>query len=200
MEREQYGFRRTRCGCDLCRAPCKHIPGSLDVEDLLRLCPENRDPFEWAEEHLTNDVDYERLAELLGRIIAPVPVAGVPLFAGWRTLAEPAAPKALTLQPYFVDVETRGELTRGVSVVDARPNTKNTPNVDLATGVDAVGVRVAGVRRLADRLQVEAAVARAPRDEVAVRPAAFEHQRRRRWQANPEADTAQGQDGGEHRR
>jgi inosine-uridine nucleoside N-ribohydrolase len=56
-------------------------------------------------------------------------------------IAALAVPKALTLQPFFVDVETRGELTRGVSVVDARPNTKSTPNVDLATGVDAVGVR-----------------------------------------------------------
>lgn len=52
-EREQYGFRRTRCACELCRAPCKHIPGALAVEDLLRLCPEQQDPFTWAEEHLS---------------------------------------------------------------------------------------------------------------------------------------------------
>ena len=52
-----------------------------------------------------------------------------------------ARPKALTLQPYYVDVETQGELTRGMSVVDARPNPASPPNVDLAIGVDAVGVR-----------------------------------------------------------
>jgi hypothetical protein len=50
--REQFGFRRTVCGCELCRAPCRHIPGSLDVSDLARLCPADRDVFEWAEEHL----------------------------------------------------------------------------------------------------------------------------------------------------
>jgi hypothetical protein len=28
------------------------MPGSLDVADLLRLCPPNEDPFTWAEQHL----------------------------------------------------------------------------------------------------------------------------------------------------
>src|SRR5262245_26882702 len=68
-------------------------------------------------------------------------------------IAALARPKAITLQPYFVDVETRGELTRGVSVIDARPNSNATPNVDLATGVDAEGVRdyiVETLRRAAD--------------------------------------------------
>ena len=50
--REQHGFRRTVCGCALCAAPCRHIPGSLDVADLDRLCPAGRDLFAWAEEHL----------------------------------------------------------------------------------------------------------------------------------------------------
>ena len=50
--REQYGFRRTECGCALCAAPCRHIPGSLDLADLERLCPPGRDMFAWAEEHL----------------------------------------------------------------------------------------------------------------------------------------------------
>src|SRR5207245_2003466 len=49
--------------------------------------------------------------------------------------------KALTVHPYFVDVETQGELTRGVSVVDARPNPAGKPNVDLAVGVDVLAVR-----------------------------------------------------------
>src|SRR5438128_2537880 len=50
--REQFGFQRTRCGCVFCQAPCKHIPGSLDVSDLWRLCPKGQDVFTWAEEHL----------------------------------------------------------------------------------------------------------------------------------------------------
>jgi hypothetical protein len=50
--RQQHGFSRTVCGCALCAAPCRHIPGSLDVSDLERLCPKERDVFGWAEEHL----------------------------------------------------------------------------------------------------------------------------------------------------
>jgi hypothetical protein len=50
--REQHGFRRTVCGCEFCRAPCRHMPGSLDVSDLLRLCPPGQDVFAWAEQHL----------------------------------------------------------------------------------------------------------------------------------------------------
>jgi inosine-uridine nucleoside N-ribohydrolase len=50
-------------------------------------------------------------------------------------------PSALTVKPYPVDVETRGELTRGMSVVDARWNRKSANNVDLVVGVDAPAVR-----------------------------------------------------------
>jgi inosine-uridine nucleoside N-ribohydrolase len=47
---------------------------------------------------------------------------------------------AISTRPMAVDVETRGELTRGMSVVDARP-TAPKPNVDLAVGVDVQAVR-----------------------------------------------------------
>lgn len=50
--REQHGFARTVCGCEFCKAPCRHIPGSLDVSDLPRLCPPDQDVFAWAETHL----------------------------------------------------------------------------------------------------------------------------------------------------
>jgi hypothetical protein len=50
--RERYGFRRTACACAFCAAPCRHVPGSLDVADLERLCPPGQDLFAWAEEHL----------------------------------------------------------------------------------------------------------------------------------------------------
>ena len=52
LARSQYGFHRTKCPCAYCAAPCQHIPGSLDVADLARLCPPNQDLFTWAEQHL----------------------------------------------------------------------------------------------------------------------------------------------------
>jgi len=47
----------------------------------------------------------------------------------------------LTTKPMRVEVETRGELTRGMSVVDARREQNEPPNVDLAVGVDVGPVR-----------------------------------------------------------
>jgi inosine-uridine nucleoside N-ribohydrolase len=50
-------------------------------------------------------------------------------------------PAMVSTRPMSVDVETRGELTRGMTVVDARPQTRAKPNVDLAVGVDVTAVR-----------------------------------------------------------
>jgi len=55
--REQFGFGRTVCGCAVCAAFCRHIPGSLDVADLSRLCPPGQDVFVWAEQHLRARTD-----------------------------------------------------------------------------------------------------------------------------------------------
>jgi hypothetical protein len=55
--RQVHGFRRTVCGCLLCQAPCRHVPGSLDLADLTGLCPPGQDLFTWAEEHLRAVVD-----------------------------------------------------------------------------------------------------------------------------------------------
>jgi hypothetical protein len=55
--REQFGFQRTVCACEMCRAYCRHVPGSLDVADLARLCPPGQDLFRWAEEHLRARTD-----------------------------------------------------------------------------------------------------------------------------------------------
>jgi purine nucleosidase len=52
-----------------------------------------------------------------------------------------AAPGALSTRRVYVDVETRGELTRGMSVVDQRAVPARDPNVDLAVGVDGEAVR-----------------------------------------------------------
>ena len=43
--------------------------------------------------------------------------------------------------PHFVDVETRGDLTRGMTVIDARPSTTAAPNARVATGVTVPDVR-----------------------------------------------------------
>src|SRR5262249_33273276 len=51
-----------------------------------------------------------------------------------------ALPGALSTRSMPVDVETRGELTRGMSVVDSRPIPTSSPNIDLAVGVDAAAV------------------------------------------------------------
>ena len=50
-------------------------------------------------------------------------------------------PKLLETKHQCVDVETRGELTRGTLVVDQRTWLQPTPNVDLAMHVDGHGVR-----------------------------------------------------------
>jgi inosine-uridine nucleoside N-ribohydrolase len=55
-------------------------------------------------------------------------------------IAAVTVPDSLTVRPLVVDVETRGELTRGMSVIDLRPGRTATPNVDLATGVDVAAV------------------------------------------------------------
>ncbi len=61
--RVQHGFPATTCGCDFCRAYCKHIPGRLDASDLHRLCPPGEDVFAWAERHLraVDDTPYPKL-------------------------------------------------------------------------------------------------------------------------------------------
>lgn len=47
---------------------------------------------------------------------------------------------SVSSEAHSVDVETRGELTRGMTVVDARPN-RGEPNARVATSVDVAGVR-----------------------------------------------------------
>jgi len=54
---------------------------------------------------------------------------------------------AISTRPLAVDVETRGELTRGMSVVDARPEQESKPNVDVGVGVDVAAIR-AYIRRI----------------------------------------------------
>ena len=47
----------------------------------------------------------------------------------------------ITSDRHHVDVELRGELTRGMTVFDTRPNPAGKPNANVAMTVDVVGVR-----------------------------------------------------------
>lgn len=51
----------------------------------------------WAEEHLPDNLDAARLAELAGRAAGSARVACAPVFAGWRALPVPGSPKAAAL-------------------------------------------------------------------------------------------------------
>jgi inosine-uridine nucleoside N-ribohydrolase len=55
-------------------------------------------------------------------------------------VADVAQAGSLTTKPAAVDVETRGELTRGMSVVDTRPGPGTAANVEMATAVDTKAV------------------------------------------------------------
>jgi hypothetical protein len=67
----------------------------------------------WAGTHLPDGVDYLRLAELQGKVIAAANPAGAPLFAGWVQLPEPASAQALALHRMNALRELRGALHGG---------------------------------------------------------------------------------------
>ncbi len=52
VNREEFAFSRTVCGCSFCQVHCRHVPGTLVPSDLPRLCPQGQDVFAWAEVHL----------------------------------------------------------------------------------------------------------------------------------------------------
>lgn len=52
-----------------------------------------------------------------------------------------AVPEAVPTKPQRVDVEVRGELTQGMSVVDQRPGASGHPNVDWALSADGTEIR-----------------------------------------------------------
>lgn len=56
-------------------------------------------------------------------------------------IAALAVPGAISTRAMPVDVEVRGELTRGMSVIDARAQPRGAANVELANGVDVGAVR-----------------------------------------------------------
>lgn len=66
----------------------------------------------WAEEHMGDDVDTARLAELAGRLADAASPACAPLFAGWRSLDEPDPDRTKALALHRVNGlrELRGAL------------------------------------------------------------------------------------------
>ncbi len=56
-------------------------------------------------------------------------------------IAALAIPQATTTKAMLVDVETQGELTRGMSVIDNRLGSKTRPNVDMAMEIDQEAIR-----------------------------------------------------------
>lgn len=56
-------------------------------------------------------------------------------------IAALARPRIFSTRPVCADVETRGELTRGMLVVDSRPNPSERPNIELAIDVDVMAAR-----------------------------------------------------------
>ncbi len=52
-----------------------------------------------------------------------------------------ARPTLLTTRQVHADVELRGELTRGMSVIDTRWDCPGKPNVELAVGLDVAAAR-----------------------------------------------------------
>jgi hypothetical protein len=70
----------------------------------------------WAAGHLADDVDWKRLAELSARVANAASVSAAPLFAAWRTMDEPADPKAAALYRMNLLRELRGAV-HGAAVV-----------------------------------------------------------------------------------
>lgn len=52
----------------------------------------------WAEEHVPDDLDAARLAELAAQVVAAARPACAPLFAGWRAVEVPDAPKTAAVR------------------------------------------------------------------------------------------------------
>lgn len=63
---------------------------------------------QWGRDHFGDDVAYDELNALAGRVIDAAPAAGLPLFAGWRTVALADDPKGAACQQLNTLRELRG--------------------------------------------------------------------------------------------
>jgi purine nucleosidase len=66
----------------------------------------------------------------------------------------------VTTEPLFVDVETRGEITTGMTVADRRRLTGHAPNLDVANGADIPAFMDRFIERLGTLAADHSAVAR----------------------------------------
>jgi inosine-uridine nucleoside N-ribohydrolase len=89
-----------------------------------------------------------RASKFLSQIVPPGLVATANLYGieGFHLkdvlgVAALSVPGALSLRPTVADVETRGELTRGMSVFDTRKNATGRPNVDLVVSINVNPIR-----------------------------------------------------------
>jgi inosine-uridine nucleoside N-ribohydrolase len=120
-----------------CGAPLTLVP--LDVMRKLLLAPSDL---------LQLPAPESRTSQFLRRIVpfgigATSSLYGIEGFHLKDVLGVTALtlPGALSTRPILADVETRGELTRGMSVFDTRWVARGKPNVDLGVGVDVDAVR-----------------------------------------------------------
>ncbi|MFO0843354.1 MAG: nucleoside hydrolase [Gemmataceae bacterium] len=89
-----------------------------------------------------------RTAAFLKRVVPMLlaPTAGLygiegAYLADALAVAYLSRPTAFTLKAVAADVETRGELTRGMTVIDTRWSSPARPNIDLATALDVSALR-----------------------------------------------------------
>ena len=73
---------------------------------------------EWAREHLPDELDWNRVAELAGEVVVRANPAGAPVFAGWRRLPVPDDDKARALHQLNALRELRMGM-HGASVIAA---------------------------------------------------------------------------------
>ena len=64
---------------------------------------------------------------------------GIPL-QGVAALAVAASAEAFQVESRLIDVETTGELTQGMTVIDRRATRSGRNNFDVVTSIDDVGV------------------------------------------------------------
>lgn len=131
----------------------------------------------WGRNHFGDDVDYEQLNALAGRVIAAAPSAGLPLFAGWREVPLAADAKGAACQQLNVLREFRGGVhlvavvAAGIVPFEAVLAKGGTANADLFgysgpyPDVSALAGPLAEVEATTDRL-AGAALAALDEDEL----------------------------------
>lgn len=119
---------------------------------------------QWGRDHFGPGVDYDELADLAERVADASPVAGLPLFAGWRALPVPddgagaAAQRLNTLRELRGGAHLVAVLAAGIAPLDAVLAAGGVPNAELFgfTGpfpdVTEVAALMAGVEVTTNRL------------------------------------------------